>query len=199
MRKIITIIALLLGMSSLAWAGPMGPGGPHGPGPDMLKTWIELNLNDAQRKEAATILKGYRQEIQDRKEAVHKAFEQAGKPGDNLGKFDEKLCRKNQAAISSAMTEMIVLREKIVSELYAILTPAQQEIVKTKLVPPMPPQDGEKSDGKPGDKPGEEGPDGGPKFKDGPGPHHGHGGPGFGGPGPDGGLELIDAFIEANS
>ncbi|MBU1003087.1 MAG: Spy/CpxP family protein refolding chaperone [Proteobacteria bacterium] len=170
MRKIIVTLALVLGCSSVAWGFFPGGPGPHGKGlgVEMLRTWFELDLSDAQKTQAASILKQYREEIIKKREAVRMAFEQAHQTRPAPDKFDESAVRKGHKLISAARVEIMVLREKILSELYAILTPEQQKILETRMWAVQKPGSG-LGEGKP-----------------------------MGKPGPEDELPLLDAFIKAH-
>lgn len=193
-RMFIVAVMLVFGLGTFAMAGPPRPdgpgdpdafGGPMGHGPELLQTWFELNLDDAQKKKAAGILKAHRQEILDAREDVREAFEQAREFGPKPGTFDEAALRKGHALICGAILEEMVLRERVLGELYAVLSPEQQQILANRMCPPRGPEQG-----RPGPDQGD---------KSGPGEHaredDGPGGPGH--HGPERGLPLLDAFIEA--
>jgi len=141
MKKCIIAMVLVLGCSGLAWG--FSPGGPgcHGKGPglEMLRTWFELDLSDVQKSQAASILKGYRDDILRKRTAVREAFEQARESRSEIGQFNESEVRKAHELISTARVEMLVLKDRIVSELYVLLSPEQQEILKDNIGKHHPP------------------------------------------------------------
>lgn len=190
MKKIIVAMALVLGCSSLAWGGAPGGPGPHGKGPGMeLRQLLsELDLSDAQKTKAASILKRHREELGVRTAALSQTFEQAQENRPEPGRFEESALRKGHERISAALIELLVLKEKIISELYLILTPEQQKVLQAMMCPPP----------RPGHEPGEGKPMGEPGAHK---PGESKLGPSEGRPmhGPGDELPWLDAFIKAHS
>ncbi|BBD07670.1 Spy/CpxP family protein refolding chaperone [Desulfovibrio ferrophilus] len=141
MKKCIIAMVLVLGSSGLAWG--FSPGGPgyhgKGPGVEMFQVWFELDLSDVQKSQAASILKEYRDDILRRRTAVREAFEQAREFRSEIGQFNEDEVRKAHELISAARVEMLVLKDRIVSELFVLLSPEQQEILKDNMGKHRPP------------------------------------------------------------
>lgn len=85
-----------------------------------------LDLTDAQREQARTIVQGQRDEltqIRERLRTAHKALNDAVA----APQFDEATVRARSADLAAAQADAAVLRAKVRSEVWAILTPEQQQ------------------------------------------------------------------------
>jgi protein CpxP len=103
-------------------------GGPPPGGPAGLPLG-RLGLSDAQRDQVRSIMEGHRDEQQalgDRLRQAHDALEQAMQSGT----FDEGAVRQAAMALADVETDGAVLRARIFSEVFQILTPDQQSQLK---------------------------------------------------------------------
>lgn len=142
MKLMAGALALALGLAGTAVAQPGvgrgrgGPGGPDGPrgmmgGPlgGLLAVHPDLplpalNLTDAQREQVRTILQSHRDEgraIHDKANAALDALRKATE-----GTVDEGAVSQQGQALGAAIGEAAVLRAKVRSEVFAVLTPEQQ-------------------------------------------------------------------------
>ncbi|WP_396627375.1 Spy/CpxP family protein refolding chaperone [Luteitalea sp.] len=139
-------VALTLGLASAAMAqpGPGGPGGPDGPGrggrgpggpmmggplggllglhPDLPLP--ALNLTDAQEEQVRTIMQGHRdagRALMQRAQASMDALRTA-----TAGTIDEGAAAQQGQALGAVIADAAVLRGRVRSEVWAILTPEQQ-------------------------------------------------------------------------
>lgn len=130
-----TLAVLLTGALAAGTATAHAQGGPRGGtsgrgGHDMgLLREIgigRLDLTDAQREQARTIVQGQRDEltqIRERLRTAHKALNDAVA----APQFDEATVRARSADLAAAQADAAVLRAKVRSEVWAILTPEQQQ------------------------------------------------------------------------
>jgi len=135
-------LAILIGSSYAVAAapgpgGPGGPGGPDGPG-SILPMVLTLDLTDAQKHDVAVLLKKYEGKFDEGMKAIHEAFKTLGDvmhkdPG------NEQMIREACRKLASASEEMAVQRGKELSEVKALLTPAQLKRME-ELAPPPPPE-----------------------------------------------------------
>jgi periplasmic protein CpxP/Spy len=113
--------------------GPGGPGGflrgPGGPGRPGLGGPIGLlrglDLSDEQRTRVREVLEANREAqkaIGDRMAAAHQAQDVAV----TASPYDEQAIRAKSADVAEVMADAAVLRAKIHSEVFALLTPEQQ-------------------------------------------------------------------------
>lgn len=85
-----------------------------------------LDLTDAQRQQVRTILQGQRDtqgQIRQRMRAAHKALNDAV----SAPAFDEAAVRARSAELAAVQADAAVVRARIRSEVWAILTPEQQQ------------------------------------------------------------------------
>jgi protein CpxP len=137
-------LALTLGLAGAAAAQPgfgRGPGGPDGPGghggrgmmggplggllavhPDLPLP--ALNLTDAQREQVRTILQSHRDEGRALHEKANAAMEALRKATE--GTVDEGSVAQQGQVLGAAIGEAAVLRARVRTEVFAILTPEQQ-------------------------------------------------------------------------
>jgi len=107
--------------------------GGHGPGGDGrgggFQGLQQLNLTDAQRDQVRDIMQRYRNEMQEtgrRLRAAHEAQQQAVQ----TVPVNEGLIRSTTQALAAAETDMALLRARIHSEVWMLLTPDQQAKAK---------------------------------------------------------------------
>ena len=130
------------------FGGPGGPhrGGPGGPG-GLGPLARELNLTDAQKAQIKQIEDTFRESTRGLHEQLFKA---GGGPLDGLtDTFDEAAARAEAQARAAVEVELQVAHAKMMSQIYALLTPEQKAKVaelKQKFAqrqpPPPPPGDG---------------------------------------------------------
>ncbi|MGE0816275.1 MAG: Spy/CpxP family protein refolding chaperone [Vicinamibacterales bacterium] len=102
--------------------GP-GPGGPMGP---MLPGLRQLGLTDAQRDQIRSLMDAHKGEFEAHAQALgpaRKALDDAV----TAEAFDEATVRQRAADLAAVEAEGAVLRARIHSEVWALLTPDQQQ------------------------------------------------------------------------
>lgn len=131
-------LAATLAVASVAQAqpGPSGgpgrrghPGSPAGPLGGWFGTHVDvplraLNLTDAQREQVKTILEGHREEGRALAERARAAFQAIDKA--SAESVDEGAIAQQGQALASVITEGAILRAKVRTEVFAVLTPEQQ-------------------------------------------------------------------------
>jgi protein CpxP len=110
--------------------GPMG--GFGGPGFGLMPPLLNrLGLSDQQREQVKAIADSHRDDAQ-------KLFDQERQAREALqaaitsGTFDEGAVRQQAMALGQVETDVAVLRARIFSEVYQVLTPEQQTTLKTR-------------------------------------------------------------------
>ena len=111
------------------WDGGGGPPhGPHGPG-GFVPFLRDLNLSDAQKAQVKQIMDSFESStkpLRDRLDALHES-EVSTLFKD--GAFDEAAVRASAQERANVMVEMDVARARMMSQVYAILTPEQKTLV----------------------------------------------------------------------
>jgi protein CpxP len=115
--------------------GPGGPGGPGGffAGPDgfgggfggPMALLRQLDLTDDQRAQVRQVMDTHRDELRaigERVMAAHRAQNDAV----TAAQFDEQVVRSKSAELAAVEADAAVLRAKLHSEVFALLTPEQQ-------------------------------------------------------------------------
>jgi protein CpxP len=131
----VLVAALLLGVGVAGFAqqGPErhwnGGGGPHG-GPGGFVPFLrDLNLSVAQKTQVKQIMDGFESStkpLRDRLDALHES-EVSTLFKD--GAFDEAAVRASAQERANVMVELDVARARMMSQVYAILTPEQKTLV----------------------------------------------------------------------
>lgn len=106
--------------------GPGGPGGPGAFGPMMFG---RLDLTSDQRDRVRQIMDSHRDEqkaLGDRAMKAHEALEEAV-----TSTFNEGAVRARAADVAAVDADMAVAQARVFGEVYQILTPEQQEKLKT--------------------------------------------------------------------
>jgi len=103
--------------------GPGGRGGPGGPGGLPLQA---LNLTDAQQDQVKQLTQQFRDQNQSVGEQLRAAME-AQRAAVEKMPVDEGLIRSTTQALVDAQTEMAIQQARLQSEIFALLTPAQQD------------------------------------------------------------------------
>ena len=109
--------------------GPGGPGGPGGFGRGgfggPLGMLRQLDLTDDQRAQVRQVMDSHRDEqraVGERVMAAHRAQRDVV----TAAQFDEQAVRAKAAELAAAEADAAVLRAKVHSEVFAVLTPEQQ-------------------------------------------------------------------------
>jgi Spy/CpxP family protein refolding chaperone len=108
-----------------------GPGGRGGPGAALGGLPLrQLNLSETQQQQIRDVAQQYREQNQQAAEQLRTAMEAQRKAVDALP-VNEGLIRSTTQALVEAQTELAIQRARMQSEIFALLTPAQQEQAKT--------------------------------------------------------------------
>jgi periplasmic protein CpxP/Spy len=113
--------------------GPGGPFGPGGFGPGFgrggfggpMAMLRQLDLTEEQRTQVRQVMDGHRDELRaigERLAAAHKAQHEAV----TAATLDEQAVRAKSADLAQVMADAAVLRARVHSEVFAVLTPEQQ-------------------------------------------------------------------------
>ena len=110
------------------WRGPGGPGGPGGPmgmmgGP--LLPLPMLNLSDTQLDQVKDVMARHRPEMEAASKKMQ-AARQAQQKAVTATPFDEGAIRAAADATGAAASDAAVLRARVRSEIWTLLTPEQQ-------------------------------------------------------------------------
>ena len=126
-----TILVIICLVASHAGAKSFGPGNPSrnfGWGLTGLKTFIELNLSETQKTEVLRIIDKYQDKRQSTREKLREARENL-RNALKSEQFNEDGVRTAYRKVSSIQEDLLVLRVQMRSELKAILTPEQSELL----------------------------------------------------------------------
>ncbi len=105
--------------------GMRGPGGPGGPG-GVIQGLRGLDLADAQREQVKATMDAHKAEVEaqfSRSRAARKTLHGAV----TAGTFDESAVRQASADLATVEADGAVLRAKVHAEVWALLTPEQQQ------------------------------------------------------------------------
>ena len=105
--------------------GRFGRRGAHGILGRMARVLHQLDLSDQQRTQVRAILDSARPEFQNHMQAMRNRREQLR--GAQPGQLDEAAVRAIAQQQGQEMAEMIVLGEKVRSQVYSVLTPEQKQ------------------------------------------------------------------------
>ncbi|HEX7287176.1 MAG TPA: Spy/CpxP family protein refolding chaperone [Candidatus Angelobacter sp.] len=127
------ILAMAAGLAATVLAqGPRMGHGRHGGGMDMLPRMTKaLNLTDAQQAQIKSIMQAERAKIQPLMQQLHQN-EQAQNAA-VTGTFDEAKTQSFAAGQAQLMSSLIVEKQRAKSQIYAVLTPEQQQKAQTLL------------------------------------------------------------------
>ena len=128
------LTALLAGGAAMA-QGP-GPGGRRGPGGPGVRGGFggpggglpirELNLSDTQQQQIRDVTQQYREQNRAAAEQLRAAMEAQHTAVQTLP-VNEGLIRSTTQALVEAQTELGIQQARMQSEIFTLLTPAQQE------------------------------------------------------------------------
>lgn len=124
------VLVLIAGLGASVWAQGDAPGRPRrfGPGP-RFHGLRELDLSDAQREQVRAVMQGHREEMQAAGKRLHDAHENQRAAIETVP-VNEALVRSTSQTLGEAQTEMALLRARIHSEVWSLLTPEQQQKAK---------------------------------------------------------------------
>lgn len=106
--------------------GRRGPGGPGGPGGALALPLRGLNLTDTQREQVRTTVDGHKAEfdaVRTRMGTARAALQEAV----TADTFNEATVRQKSVDVAAVEADAAVLRAKVHSEVWALLTPEQQQ------------------------------------------------------------------------
>ena len=130
------LVDTLLGGTVLGAQG-FGPGGPRGRGPGFgpglgrggpqagLALGI-LDLTDAQREQVRQLTQQHREQTRALVERAH-AAEEVQRQAMDAPSFNEQQVRAATQALAEAQTDLAVQQARLRSDIYALLTPEQQQ------------------------------------------------------------------------
>lgn len=119
----------MMGPGGRGMRGPGGPGDPGGPGGPLMAL-RGLDLTDTQREQVKATMDGHKSEFEgvgSRMQAARQALDTAI----TAETFDEGAVRQKAADVALVEADGAVLRAKVHSEVWALLTPEQQAKAKT--------------------------------------------------------------------
>jgi Spy/CpxP family protein refolding chaperone len=123
------IVVVLLGCAfALAQQPGFGPRG-QGPGPGGLASGLmlrELNLTEAQQQQVRQLTEQLREQSRTLVDAVRKG-EEARRAAVEAVPLDETRIRTAMQQLGDAQTELAILQARFHSDVYALLTPEQQQ------------------------------------------------------------------------
>ena len=128
---LLVTISMIFGIVSTADAGPFrGNRMNHGLRPELagLKTFLGLNLSDAQRHQMMDLIKKYENERINLRDRIMAARKDLFSTLDGT-EFNEENVRKAFSKASSIREELFVSRARMMTELKAVLTPEQLEVL----------------------------------------------------------------------
>jgi protein CpxP len=122
------------GLATVAAQGPAGPGGPGfmgrrgpgGPGGGLTLPLRGLDLTETQREQVRTAVDAHKAEfdaVRTRMRAAQSALQAAV----TAEAFDEAAVRQKSVDVAAVEADAAVLRAKVHSEVWALLTPEQQQ------------------------------------------------------------------------
>lgn len=126
---VVAAVSMVLALAFAAEARPFGPKRGMKSRLGGLKNFLELKLSEAQQAEMMTIFDKYQTE----REGLRVRMMEAGR---NLRTvlhvepFNEGEARKAFREAAAMREEMFVLRARMMTELKAVLTPEQKELIK---------------------------------------------------------------------
>ena len=129
----VLLLAMVVGLARQGGPPPHGEGPHDRQGPHSLLEHLshELNLTDAQKEQIKQIESNFVATTKPLHDQMHKA---EGSPFDSLkdGAFDEAAARAAAQARANIQVELEVAHARMLSQVYAILTPEQKAQVAAK-------------------------------------------------------------------
>ncbi len=115
--------------------GPGGPGHRGGPMGAALRVLRQLDLDESQREQVRAVMEGYQPQLRALTEQLRPAH-QALRETVTAEIPDEALIRERSAGVAAVEVELAVLRARIHTDVYQLLTPEQRqraEELKTRM------------------------------------------------------------------
>ncbi len=106
--------------------GVGGPGGPGGPGGLPIR---QLNLTEAQQEQIKSIRERHASDLRTAQERLRKAMDAQRKVVETIP-VNEGLIRATTQELADAQTEAAIEQSRLLTDTWAVLTPAQQGQVK---------------------------------------------------------------------
>jgi periplasmic protein CpxP/Spy len=124
-------LLLILGFGTAVHAQGDGLGKhrPFGPGRGGFAGFAQLGLTDAQREQVREVMQRHRSDMQEAGTRLREAHE-AQRSAIETTPVNEGLVRSTGEALANAQTDMALVRARIHSEVWSLLTPEQQEKAK---------------------------------------------------------------------
>lgn len=116
------------GSGNMRGRGPGGPGGPGGRGAGIALR--ALDLTEAQREQVRQLTEQHREQTRALAERVRAAGE-AQREAMEATSFNEQNIRVTAQAFAEVQTDMAVQEARLRSDIYALLTPDQQQQLAT--------------------------------------------------------------------
>ena len=126
---VVAAVSMAFAIAFAAEARPFGPKRGMKIGSGGLKGFLELNLSEAQQGEMMNIINKYQPENEGLRNRMMEARRNL-RAVLRAESFNEGEARKAFREASATREEMFVLRAKIMTELEAVLTPEQKELIK---------------------------------------------------------------------
>lgn len=123
------IVAALLAGGSVAFAQGRGPGGRPGPGGRGFNAGFalgQLDLSDIQRQQVRDIRQRHRDQLRQAAQRLRNAMD-VQRAAVNTIPVNEGLIRSTSQELAAAQTEMALEQARLQTEIFAMLTPEQQE------------------------------------------------------------------------
>lgn len=132
-RALAAALALVIGFAVGAYAQDDGPGRRgnfrRGPGRGAFVGLAQLGLTDAQREQVRGVMDRHRGEMQEAGKRMHDAHE-AQRAAAETVPVNEGLIRSTTQTLANSQTDMAILRARIHSDVWSLLTPEQQQKAK---------------------------------------------------------------------
>lgn len=122
-------LLLIIGLVTAVHAQGDGPGRRRPFGPGGFAGFAQLDLTDSQREQVRDVMQRHRSEMQEAGTRLHEAHD-AQRAAIETIPVNEGLIRSTAQTLANAQTDMAVVRARIHSEVWALLTPEQQEKAK---------------------------------------------------------------------
>jgi Spy/CpxP family protein refolding chaperone len=120
------LMALTAGLATAALAQGSGGGfGHHHKGWMLKRMTKQLNLTDAQQTQIKGIMAGEKTKIKPLMQQLHQ--NQQAQDANINGTFDENQARAFASKQAQVMTDLIVEKQRMRSQVYAVLTPEQRQ------------------------------------------------------------------------
>ena len=126
---VVAAVSMAFALAFAAEARPFGPKRGMKSGLGGLKGFLELKLSDAQQVEMMNIINKYQPEREGLRDRMMEARRNL-RAVLHAEPFNEAEARKALREASAMREEIFVLRAKMMTEMRAVLTPEQKELIK---------------------------------------------------------------------